>query len=113
MTTAQFISKLKEDSNQITFQNTMSVIDDNYDFTPSAFKNGEVLNKEGENSGSCKLLYFAHLQQLNKEETLHCFGQYYKDVLSTPEGTDHQNIRNFIKTGWSGVSFDQNPLVAK
>ncbi len=113
MTTAQFISKLKEDSNQITFQNTMSVIDDNYDFIPSAFKNGEVFNKEGENSGSCKLLYFAHLQQLNKEETLHCFGQYYKDVLSTPEGTDHQNIRNFIKTGWSGVSFDQNPLVAK
>ncbi len=25
------------------------------------------------------------------------WGQYYRDVLATPDGTDHQNIRNFMK----------------
>ena len=26
-------------------------------------------------------------------------------VLKSPDGTDHGNIRNFMKTGWDGVSF--------
>ena len=113
MTISQFISKVKEQPQQLSFEDTMNVIEEHFDFTPSAFKNGEVVNKEGENSGSCKLLSFAQLQQLSKEETLYCFGQYYRDVLQTPEGVDHQNIRNFMKTGWDGVSFDQDPLVKK
>ncbi len=113
MTISQFISKVKEQPQQLSFEDTMNVIEEHFDFTPSAFKNGEVVNKEGENSGSCKLLSFAQLQQLSKEETLHCFGQYYRDVLQTPAGDDHQNIRNFMKTGWDGVSFDQDPLVKK
>ena len=33
------------------------------------------------------------------------WGQYYRDVLATPDGTDHQNIRNFMKNGWDGVDF--------
>ena len=113
MTISQFISKVKEQPQQLSFEDTMKVIEEHFDFTPSAFKNGEVVNKEGENSGSCKLLSFAQLQQLSKEETLYCFGQYYRDVLQTPAGDDHQNIRNFMKTGWDGVSFDQDPLVKK
>ena len=113
MTISQFISKVKEQPQQLSFEDTMNVIEEHFDFTPSAFKNGEVVNKEGENSGSCKLLSFAQLQQLSKEETLYCFGQYYTDVLKTPDGNDHQNIRNFMKTGWDGVSFDRDPLVKK
>jgi hypothetical protein len=34
-------------------------------------------------------------------------------VLKHPEGTDHQNIRNFIKTGWNGIEFSGSALVRK
>ena len=27
---------------------------------------------------------------------------YYRDVLATPDGDDHPNIRNFMKSGWEG-----------
>jgi len=33
--------------------------------------------------------------------------------LKNPEGTDHQNIRNFMKSGWDGITFDQNALKDK
>jgi len=113
MTLSDFISKLKEYPKTITFQDTMSVIEEHYTFIPTAFKNGETQNKAGENSGSCKLFSFAQLNSLNKEETLHCFGTYYTDVLANPDGDDHQNIRNFMKTGWDGVSFEKTALYKK
>jgi hypothetical protein len=31
-------------------------------------------------------------------------------VLKNPDGTDHQNIRNFMKHGWDGVRFEGEPL---
>jgi hypothetical protein len=92
----------------------MAVIDENYDFTPTAFQNGETYNNAGENSGSCKLFSFAQLQQFTAEETLACFGSYYfDDVLKNPEKTDHQNIRNFIKTGWGGILIKGEALKSK
>jgi hypothetical protein len=54
------------------------------------------------------------LQNLSQTKTLACFGAYYFDeVLKDPNGTDHQNIRNFIKTGWDGVKFQEEALVLK
>jgi hypothetical protein len=51
---------------------------------------------------------------LGKKETLACFGSYYtKDVLENPNGTDHQNIRNFMIGGWDGISFDNEALSLK
>ena len=51
---------------------------------------------------------------LDQEQTLTCFGDYYrKDVLEHPEGSDHANIRNFIKSGWSGIKFETQALKAK
>jgi hypothetical protein len=35
------------------------------------------------------------------------------DVLKNPNGTDHQNIRNFIEFGWDGISFDGEALKKK
>jgi hypothetical protein len=55
------------------------------------------------NVGSAKLLSFGVLAGLSKEETLALFGGYYRDVLATPDGDDHPNIRNFMKSGWDGV----------
>ena len=96
-----------------SFQDFIAFIDENYHFTPTAFKNGNHFNQAGENNGSCKVFAFAKLEQLNQEETLSLFGQYYQDVQNTPEGTDHQNIRNFMIFGWDGIQFERVALVKK
>ena len=106
-----FKNKLKNNPTEIDFSETMAVIESEYEFTPTAFKNGSLENDEGQNAGSCKLFAFAKTQSLTKEETLACFGQYYfDDVLKNPDGTGHQNIRNFMKTGFEGLSFKNDPL---
>jgi hypothetical protein len=110
----QFLQTLQTAPESITFNATISVIDANYDFTPSAFRNGEMQNEGGQNNGSCKVLSFARLHQLTLQQTLYCFGSYYcDDVLKHPQGSDHQNIRNFIKTGWDGIVFEGNALTLK
>jgi hypothetical protein len=109
-----YIDKLNEIPESITFTDTMAVIEENYTFSEVAFSNGEQKNAQGENSGSCKLFAFAQLQQLSKEQTLACFGDYYRvDVLQHPDAKDHQNIRQFILNGWSGISFEAQALVSK
>lgn len=109
-----FLATLRNTPESIEFTDTMAVIESNYDFTPTGFTNGDTVNQADQNQGSCKLLGFAQLQQLNQAETLACFGKYYReDVLQNPEGDDHQNIRNFMQTGWDGVNFDGAPLSAK
>lgn len=109
-----FLKKLSDHPASVTFDDTMAVINASYEFTPASFTNGDVRNEAGQNSGSCKLFAFASLNGLSEEQTLACFGAYYRDdVLKHPEGSDHQNIRNFMKTGWSGVKFDRMPLQAK
>jgi len=108
-----FLNKLKSAPETIDFNDTIAVIDANYEFTPATFKNGDVINEAGENSGSCKLFAFAKLNNLTAQQTLFCFGNFYQDVLKTPDGTDHQNIRNFIKTGWEGIKYDSYPLKLK
>lgn len=114
MTLETFLNKLKTTPKGIDFTDTIRVIESNYIFTPTAFKNGDLYNNVGENSGSCKLLAFAKLQNLTKEETLACFGKYYyEDVLNDPNGTGHQNIRNFMKTGFEGLVFEGMPLREK
>lgn len=114
MTIDTFRKKLKETPKHIVFSDTMSVIDEHYNFTPTAFKNGVLENAAGQNSGSCKLFAFAKTQGLTKDETLACFGQFYfEDVLKDPDGEGHQNIRNFMKTGFEGLSFENNPLIKK
>lgn len=109
-----FLTKLKEQPEEITFDETMAVIEANFSFTPTAFTNGDTRNEAGQNSGSCKLFSFAQHCQLSEAETLQCFGDYYrKDVMENPTGNDHQNIRNFMKSGWQGIRFDGNALAAK
>lgn len=114
MSIASFLEKIKQNPEAIAFTETIAVIEENYDFTPTAFVNGDLQNAAGENSGSCKLFAFAQVQNLSQVETLACFGAYYsEEVLKNPEGTNHQNIRNFIKTGWHGIKFNGSVLVLK
>jgi len=109
-----YLNKLKTTPESISFEETISTIDEHYDFTPSAFSNGDTKNNANENNGSCKIFFFAKEQQLSEELTLHCFGDYYrKDVLQNPNADDHQNIRNFITSGWAALSFDSTALKVK
>ena len=114
MTVYEFLDKLRKTPEEITFGDTIGIIDTYYNFSPSRFTNGEVINEAGQNSGSCKVFSFALHHKLSKEETLACFGSYYrKDVLENPTGTDHQNIRNFMISGWEGITFDNEALSIK
>lgn len=114
MTIDAFITKLNSSPDSIQFGDTIAVIDVHYEFTPSAFQNGALKNEAGQNSGSCKLFSFAKLQGLNEAQTLTCFGDYYRvDVLQHPDAQDHQNIRNFIQFGWSGIAFESDTLRKK
>jgi hypothetical protein len=109
-----FLEKLKQTPQNITFPETIVVIEENYTFSPTAFENGMLHNAAGENSGSCKLFAFAEIQNLSTAATLSCFGAYYyEEVLGSPDGTNHQNIRNFMKTGWDGIAFYGEPLELK
>lgn len=105
------LDKIKNTPEEVSFQEVIAYIDENYTFTPTKFTNGEVVNEENENNGSCKIFSFAKKQGLSVEQTLHLFGDYYRvDVLQHPENEDHQNIRNFIKFGWEGISFEGEAL---
>jgi hypothetical protein len=114
MELARFLQTLNDAPESVSFADTMAAIDSAYDYTPAAFANGELTNDAGQNAGSCKLLAFAILNKLNEAQTLACFGDYYrKDVLQHPDGSDHQNIRNFMRFGWVGVKFARMPLQPK
>ena len=99
----------------VEFEQTLSVINQNYDYTPACFYNGigedRLVNPPGNNEGSCRIFHFALLQKLTEQETLALFGKYYReDVLLNPDGKDHANIRNFMKYGWPGIVFETPPL---
>lgn len=103
-----------KNNEEVEFDEVIIFIEENYKFSPTAFKNGELQNDANQNNGSCKVFSFAELNGFSKEQTLQCFGDYYrKDVLKNPEGTNHRNIRNFIMTGWEGIEFEKTPLKVK
>jgi hypothetical protein len=100
-------------SSEHLFADTLSFIAEHYDYTPQAFINGGVNNAAGQNEGSCKTLGLALLESLETQEALLAFGEHYRSVIATPDGTDHANIRALITHGLAGVRFNQLPLAAK
>lgn len=117
MSLENFIKKINQDE-PISFHETIIVITENYHYQPTEFSNGlndeKLTNPAATNEGSCKIFAFAKLHQLDQLQTLNLFGDYYRtDVLSNPNGTDHQNIRNFIKYGWEGIHFKSDALTLK
>lgn len=95
------------------FTDTLAFIAAGYDYQPQAFNNGGVENASGQNEGSCKTLGLALLEGLSDEEALLAFGEHYRAVLATPEGSDHGNIRALMVHGLAGVSFSQQPLTRR
>jgi HopJ type III effector protein len=114
MTITDLLEKIRANPETIVFSEVIALIDEHYDFTPTSFQNGDTHNEVGKNSGSCKIFSFAKMNLLNKVDTLACFGAFYKkDVLENPDGTDHQNIRNFMIYGWEGIKFESDALILK
>ena len=97
-------------SGQHRFADTLAFIAQHYRYQPCAFRNGEVENAAGQNEGSCKTLALALLEQLDDGQALLCFGEHYRDVLATPQGSDHGNIRALMRHGLAGVQFQGQAL---
>lgn len=100
---------------RVRFAETIAIIEQYYRYQPVKFTNGsgaeKIINDAGANEGSCKIFAFAHLHELNKDLTLALFGNHYwVDVLENPDGSNHKNIRNFIKFGWGHIEMEQQAL---
>lgn len=108
MTVEQLLQALQTQL-ALNFAEVIAPIETHYQYTPQPFNNGIgedcVQNLAGTNEGSCKVFAFGQLQQLSPEQTLACFAEHYRHVLATPEGTDHANIRTFMRHGWAGIGF--------
>lgn len=104
----ELIENLK--AGKLAFTDVIRHIESRYSVTPVAFRNGNQYNETTQNQGSAKVLYFARLHNLSKEDTLLLFAEHYRAVLDHPEGTDHQNIRQFMEHGWKGVQFEGGAL---
>lgn len=105
----QLLSALKIKS--LTFKEVIDFIEAHYPHQPMAFKNGEVYNEATQNQGSAKVFAFAQRHHLSAADTLFLFAEYYQAVLESPEGSDHQNIRQFMQHGWAGIAFNSNKEV--
>ena len=95
------------------FSETLAFVAVHYDYQPSAFRNGDVENAAGQNEGSCKTLGLALLEGFSNDEALRAFGEHYRSVLATPQGSDHGNIRALMVHGLDGVKLEQQPLKPK
>ncbi len=105
------IQQLKD--NSLPFKEVLAFIDTYYQHQPTAFKNGEAYSEATQNQGSARVFAFAQLNGLSKEDTLYLFAEHYQAVLNSPNGTDHQNIRQFMTHGWPGVVFEGAALLVK
>lgn len=108
---ADFRAAIESDSHQ--FATTLAFINEWFDFTPTAFRNGKVANSAEQNQGSCRVLALALMQGFSKEQTLSCFGEHYRDVLATPGVDNHHNLRRLQAEGLVDIHFDVKPLRRK
>jgi hypothetical protein len=105
------LTALKEGT--VTFNEVIEFITANYEHHPTAFKNGDIHNEATQNQGSARVFAFAQINNLGEADTLYLFAEHYKAVLATPDGSDHQNIRQFMANGWPGIIFEGEALVPK
>lgn len=116
MTFATLLERLKQGT--ADFEDVIAYINAHYDYTPTRFENGvgadPVVNDAGKNEGSCRVFALARLKGLSEADTVQLFGRFYRDdVLRHPDGSDHGNIRRFLRDGWAGIRFAGEPLSPK
>ncbi|MFQ3229101.1 HopJ type III effector protein [Reinekea sp.] len=113
MTLKELLATLHTDPKALVFAEVIAAIESEFEFTPSAFTNGKTHSQASENQGSCKIFAFSHQAGLSESHTLKLFAEHYAEVLANVNGTSHQNIRAFMKSGWKGVSFENKNVLNK
>ncbi|HET8729697.1 MAG TPA: HopJ type III effector protein [Moraxellaceae bacterium] len=113
MTLPELLERLRR--SDADFEDAIAYVNAHYDYTPTRFTNGlggdAVVNEAGKNEGSCRLFALARVAGLSASDTVHLFGRFYReDVLKHPDGSDHANIRRFLRDGWAGIRFDGEAL---
>ena len=103
----------KLNNNEIIFADVLAFIDDNYNYTPTAFTNGNQENTIDQNQGSAKVLAFAQLNDYTENDTLKLFAEHYKAVIETKKKKKKNNRSQFMQNGWNGVSFENDVLTKK
>ena len=100
------------ESQEHLFATTLAFIKTWYDFTPTAFRNGDIMNSAQQNQGSAQVFALSQLLNLSRDQTLACFGEHYREALETPEVDNHRNLRRVLREGNVDITFDQFPLQA-
>jgi HopJ type III effector protein len=65
-----FNANVEMEADDLKFEEVIELIDTHYESQLLEFKNGDMLNKQGENEGSSKILSYAALSNMDKETTL-------------------------------------------
>jgi hypothetical protein len=65
-----FNANVEMSAGELTFEEVIEIIDTHYEDGLCEFKNGDILNKQGENAGSAKILSYAALSEMDKATTL-------------------------------------------
>lgn len=108
-----FNNNVDMDSSNLMLEDVLEMINAHYETQLLEYSVGNIVNKQGENEATGLILSYAALSNMNKETTLKLWGQYYRDVLKNPNGTDHANIREFMKNGWNSVPFENGIALTK
>ena len=107
-----FADKIKGGKDKVTLKETLAFIDEHYLYFEVPFKNGPLYSKPNENVGSAKIFSFALMTRMSEAQALSMFGEVYDAVKATPAGTDHPNIRQFMKTGLKEVLFESGLAIS-
>ena len=65
-----FNANVEMDADDLKFEEVIELIDEHYESGLIEFKNGDIVNKQGENEGSAKVLSYAALSEMDKDTTL-------------------------------------------
>ena len=87
----------------------------------SALEYGQRVQKErtdpqmglfdmGDKQASINAPALPEIGEWDEKQLLACFGEHYRQVLADPGCESHANIRTFMRHGWKGIRFEQEPL---
>ena len=108
----KLLQKVKETPGEVQFAETVAAIEEDYEVLEVPFSVGPVESAAGQNMGSAKIFSLAKIGELSEQEAVALFGEIYRGVQATPEGTDHPNIRAFQSGGWGCVAFPEGLALA-
>ena len=81
-----------------------------YLIEPQEFEVGSYHNALGDNLDTLAIIGYAEVHHLTDSETLAMFCEAYTEVLNSPDGDNHPNIRAFMDVGHKGFRLKFFPL---